>query len=154
MPNNTVSIQLMGQKQLIAKFKHLTTRVKIDLKDAVNDSALAIMTNAKKRLRDWPAVDTGRLRASIRVEFLNMGIAAEVGTNVEYGAFVEYGTGQRGSATLPSGVPLPHGYVHGSKNGMRARPYLWPAYFAEEKNFKRAIKMLLIKEGKKLRGER
>lgn len=151
---NTVSIQLMGQKQLIAKFKHLRNRVKAGLKDAVNDSALAIMTNAKKRLRDWPAVDTGRLRASIRVEFFNMGIAAEVGTNVEYGAFVEYGTGQRGSTTLPQNVPLPKGYVHGSTNGMRARPYLWPAYFAEEKNFKRAIRVLLVTESKRLRRER
>jgi len=147
--NSVIKIELFGDKKLIAKFKRLKLSVKAGIKDAVNDSALNIMTDAKKRLRDWPAIDTGRLRSSIRPEFFNMGMAAEIGTNVAYAAFVEFGTGRKGSSTLPGNIPLPQGYKHGGISGMRARPYLFPAYFAEEKDFQKAISKLVQRESRK-----
>ena len=39
-----------------------------------------------------PNTDTGRLVQSIRMEFLNGGATALVGTNLKYGAYLEFGT--------------------------------------------------------------
>ena len=72
------------------------------LKDAIKTCALAIESDAK---RNCP-VDTGRLRMSIVSNLSNVGnFEAEVGTNVEYATYVEYGTHKQSP-----------------------RPYLRPAY--------------------------
>lgn len=52
----------------------------------VEDVALRVDKEAKKNC----PVDTGNLRGSITVDI--NGVEAEVGTNVEYAPFVEYGT--------------------------------------------------------------
>ena len=52
----------------------------------VEDIGLRIDKEAKKNC----PVDTGNLRASITVDI--NGVEAEVGTDVEYAPFVEYGT--------------------------------------------------------------
>ena len=52
-----------------------------------------------------PNVDTGRLRSSITYEIReeSRGLVARIGTNVEYGRFLE--TGLRGGRTYPFLVP-------------------------------------------------
>lgn len=62
-----------------------------DLQEAVADCALKTERGAKKNC----PVDTGMLRASITSD---IGVLeAEVGTNVEYAAYVEYGTSKQGA---------------------------------------------------------
>ena len=56
------------------------------MEDIVEQTALRVDKEAKKNC----PVDTGNLRASISID-LN-GMEAEVGTNVEYAPFIEYGT--------------------------------------------------------------
>lgn len=51
-------------------------------------TALHVETEAKR----LAPVDTGRLRASVVSEFRRDGLGATVGTNVQYAAFVEFGT--------------------------------------------------------------
>ncbi len=80
-------------------------------------------------------VVTDRLRSSIthtppyRIERY---VVIDVGTNVEYAAFVEFGTGRRGSDSklFPSAQEAMSqmGYIHGGVPGMEARPFLFPAF--------------------------
>lgn len=61
-----------------------------ELNDAVRNTAFKIEASAKRAA----PVDTGRLRGSITTKFKssNTNPEAEVGTNVEYAPYVEYGT--------------------------------------------------------------
>ena len=89
---------------------------------ATTDACDAVATEAETIV----PVDTGELRASIGV-----GSVALVGSAVEgsvvataaHAAYVEFGTGQRGSASPGAG---PYPYTE-SWPGMPAQPYLRPA---------------------------
>ena len=74
-----------------------------------------------------PGYTGGRLRNSIATQIVltDEGTEIRTGTNVEYGPFVEYGTGRRGASV---GAPHPDDYVYGSKAGMLPRPFLRPAW--------------------------
>jgi HK97 gp10 family phage protein len=71
-----------------------TPQVRYDPKRTVNVSAPG----------DPPNTDTGRLVQSIQMNFLNDGLTGQVGTNLLYGKYLEFGTTK-----------------------MRARPWLAPA---------------------------
>lgn len=80
-------------------FRKYSVRAKTSLEKALVKAAMKVEADAKKLFRGRddvsapglpPRVDTGRLRASI-THRLGDGFA-EVGTNVEYGVHLEYGT--------------------------------------------------------------
>lgn len=85
-------------------------------KDLVKETAYKIEADAKR----LAPVDTGRLRASINTDFEKDGLAAEIGTNVEYAEFVEDGT---------------------SKSP--AQPYMKPAAFKNEEPFVEGMKKIV-----------
>jgi len=66
---------------------------------ALDDTADAISLDAQRMV----PVDTGRLRASINVK--RDYLVKVIGTNVEYAAFVEYGSPE---GTGPNGGPKPY----------------------------------------------
>lgn len=73
-------------------------------------------------------VDTGNLRNSITHQVQPSELACDIGTNSEYGAYVELGTGKY----YPGGRQTPWVYqdAYGNwhlTNGQRAQPYLKPA---------------------------
>lgn len=73
-------------------------------------------------------VDTGNLRNSITHQVDEGEPAAYIGTNSEYAAYVELGTGKY----YPGGRPTPWVYQDANgnwhmTNGQRAQPYLKPA---------------------------
>ncbi len=73
-------------------------------------------------------VDTGDLRNSITHQVQPTELACYIGTNSEYGAYVELGTGKY----YPGGRPTPWVYQDAQGNwhlthGQRAQPYLKPA---------------------------
>lgn len=73
-------------------------------------------------------VDTGNLRNSITHQVDESEPAAYIGSNSEYAAFVELGTGKY----YPGGRPTPWVYQDAQgnwhlTNGQRAQPYLKPA---------------------------
>lgn len=73
-------------------------------------------------------VDTGNLRNSITHQIQASELACYIGTNSEYGAYVELGTGKY----YPGGRQTPWVYQDAQGNwhlthGQRAQPYLKPA---------------------------
>ena len=73
-------------------------------------------------------VDTGRLRNSITFNVDESESSVSIGTNVEYGPYVELGTGKY----TDGGRPTPWAYQDESGNthwtaGNRAKPFLKPA---------------------------
>ena len=91
-------------------------RLRSGLRAQVARSALAVERGGKQRA----AVDTGRLRASIRPRFTSDGLGAEVFTDVRYGPHVEFGTAR-----------------------MAARPFLTPAAEAEQSSYQAGIRRVL-----------
>ena len=87
---------------LQAKFRQCREKIDSDTKKAVNSCALKVERDIKANMTpdgpsapgEAPAVDTGRLRASIthRVEMESGEVVGYVGTNVEYAPYLEFGT--------------------------------------------------------------
>jgi HK97 gp10 family phage protein len=96
-----------------------------DVDAVLEDAALELERRATQYAQFGGGFQTGRLKASIKHERLAIKTHAVV-ANTHYASFVEFGTGQRGSAS-PQPDGLPPDYVHGSVPGMAAQPYLRPA---------------------------
>ena len=122
----------------------------IDLHDH-SDEVLAALQEAAERALEkcglvaegyakrLAPVDTGNLRNSITHTVDTDEHAVYIGTNSEYGAYVELGTGKY----YPGGRPTPWKYQDANGNwhwtaGNKAQPYLKPAV-ADHANQYRAI---------------
>ena len=108
-----ITIKVEGFEKTVAKFNRFSSRQRKKLARIVTTSAFAIQAEAKKTV----AIDTGRLRNSIIVRNFKQGMTADIGTNVFYAPFIEFGTRRT-----------------------RPRPYLFSAFRKEEKNFLRKVK--------------
>lgn len=98
---------------------------------------LAAEGNAKVNITRQKAVDTGNLRGSISHKVVPSEKAVYIGTNVEYAAYVEYGTGEyaEGGGRRTAWVYRDdYGNFHAT-TGMKARPYLRPAMTKEAKTY-------------------
>jgi phage gpG-like protein len=139
---------------LESRIPEIIGAAEVKAETAVSATAMKIEAQAKKNLVSNGSVETGNLLASIESHV--EGPFAEVGTNVEYSVFVEYGTGQRGAESEFEGKPDDISYTLGGRSetrqvslanfegggsiserafnegwmGMSARPFLTPA--AEE----------------------
>lgn len=88
---------------LQAKFRQRAEKLDSDTKKAINTCCLKVERDIKTSMSpngpskpgEPPAVDTGRLRASIthRVETESGEVSGYVGTNVEYASDLEFGKG-------------------------------------------------------------
>ena len=83
-------------------------------------------------------VDTGQLRNSIEVTSIENG--ADVGTNVEYAAYVEYGTGKKGDPSVEHREDW---------EGQAPQPYLYPALEAHKAEIKDIVQNTLQEEIRK-----
>jgi HK97 gp10 family phage protein len=128
MAKRGTKADVSGGKELEAKFRQISREAKTEIEQALVKGALRVERQAKINAPVNKQVGLGgRLRASITHRLTDgpNGPMAEVGTNVTYGKFQEYGTGQRGKG---SGVPTPADYEYGSSKGIPAQPFLFPAY--------------------------
>lgn len=92
------------------------------------EKACLIVENTAKELCP---VDTGQLRGSISHTLTNGGKTGEIGTNVEYAPYVEFGTGLfsslgTGRTDVPWRYQSPDGKWH-STSGQKPQPYLMPS---------------------------
>lgn len=67
--------------------------------DELSNTAYSVEKTAKENIKRNRTVDTGRLLGSISTDIKQdgSGVTAEVGTNVEYANYIEYGTCKMGA---------------------------------------------------------
>ncbi len=116
----SIGVKIIGTSQARNRVKALSRDSKAKVAEGVNKAAAIVLGGAKA---DCP-VDTGLLRSSIHLtpaETRGSNISAEVGTNVEYAPYVEFGTGARGGYPYETKTKLSY-----SKNtaGQVAQPFL------------------------------
>ena len=114
--------------ELQAKFKARADKVPTLIYQAMAQGCLLVVNEAKDNLDRQGAVDTGRLKGSItfRVRVEGDKLIGEIGTNVEYGPYVELGT-RRKTKT-------------GTRQIMKPRPYLFPAFATQKPKVKATIR--------------
>lgn len=113
--------------------------------EALETCGLLAESYAQENLTASHAVDTGNLRNSIQHK---VGIDdMYVGTNVEYGVYVEMGTGiyTSGGRQTPWSYQDAKGKWHRTR-GMRARPFVKPAIAEHIDTYSRVIKDTLNTE--------
>lgn len=86
------------------------------------NTALSVEKSAKQNIKRNRTVDTGRLLGSVKTNIKQdyAGVEAEVGTNVEYANYIEYGTYKMG-----------------------AKPFLNPAFDEETANLEDRIRQVI-----------
>lgn len=123
------------------------------LKTGIQQGVKLVQGDAKE-LVPVAITDGGNLKGSIQgvIEERGGKIIGKVSTNVEYAAYVEMGTGQRG-ASSPS-PPKSDADVSYRQDwaGMDAQPYLYPALKQNKGTIQKQAKEHLEKEIRKLGG--
>ena len=142
---NLFEVRATGKVQYVRLTKEFPQEMVKTLTPPFKAAAEYMEKEAKKLV----PVDTGALRDSIKGRVIvgpnaaktkkgtggvKVPISIDLRADTPYAGFVEYGTGQRGrsSYTIKGGVfagfvQKPIDYRHGSKMGVRARPYIRPA---------------------------
>lgn len=89
---------------------------------------------------DLVPVDTANLRQSITHKVVEPEMAVYIGTNAEYGAYVELGTGEYypGGRKTPWVYQDDEGHWHYT-HGQRAQPYLKPAVADHKQTYRNII---------------
>jgi len=88
-----MSLKAIGLKEVIRKFRRYPRNIDIALGALIRKTAFEIEAEAKRQVTTGPnrALDTGRMRASIRVNELSA-TRAVIQPNVNYATFVHEGT--------------------------------------------------------------
>ena len=116
------------------------------LENAMEQCGLLAEAYAQMELTRQNAVDTGNLRNSITHKVVDNSneVAMYVGTDVEYGTYVEMGTGKyaKGGRQDPWAFQDAKGDWH-MTSGMKARPFVKPAIADHVDVYKKVIKETL-----------
>lgn len=142
--------RITGVEEAQRKIAILRTRAQQFTKDAVNEFAINVQAQAKRNITDAPAVDTGRLRASVKIESYSDGFAKRVGSDLKYARPVEQGSKPHFPPLEPikqwarrRGLPESAAYpiaLKISRRGTTAKPWLFPAYESERPKFEEIIR--------------
>lgn len=110
---------------VINKLDKVTENLSAGLYNALQESGEVVR---KEAALNCP-VQTGRLRGSIAVNV--EGNTAEIGTNLKYAPFVEYGTGSKGDKSVAHTTREKWTYYSGGQffttSGQAPKPFLTPA---------------------------
>lgn len=143
---------MSGVDKIIANLEHLGGDIGDAMEKVVLREAKRIQADAKR----LAPVETGRLRGSITAGVerdADGDIVGTVGTNADYAAYVEFGTGPVGEASpkvLPPGASPAYrkdGWTYKDvktgefrhTKGQPAQPFLYPAFKANEASVKENI---------------
>lgn len=145
-------MSVQGLDSLLKKLNNLSESANEAVKKGVIKATKKVQGDAKD-LAPVREINGGRLRNSIQgtVYEKDNEIIGIVSTNVEYAAYVEFGTGQRGEASdIDSKKEMDISYKE-DWAGMAAQPYMYPAMKQNEEYIKDALKgairMEIRKEG-------
>ena len=117
-----------GKRKMDVKFIDNSEEIKDNMKNVLLRALEKIGMTAEKYAKRLCPVDTGNLRNSITHRVDEGEPAAYIGSDTEYAAYVELGTGKY----YPGGRPTPWAYQDAKGNwhwtaGNKAQPYLKPA---------------------------
>lgn len=140
-----INFELSGIDKIVRKFTSLSQG---EADEAVYkglvDGGFIVQSNAKNRC----PVDEDQLRSSIVVTQKDNFV--DVGTDVEYAPYVEYGTGLRGDPSVAHVTEKEH-IKDGKKTGefypyqgMSPQPYLYPAMVESEDMVRGEVRKRLI----------
>jgi len=125
--------------KIISNLEHLSGNIADRVEKALIKGMKQIQGDAKLLV----PVKEGRLRNSTTASVTRdaeLDIIGEVGTNLEYAAYVEFGTGQRGESAdkdLPEGLSL--SYTQREWPGQAPQPFLYPAFKNNKKEIEQKI---------------
>lgn len=144
-------MSIQGLDSLLRKLDALGVSSKKVLKKGIGKAVKQVQGDAKD-LCPVREKDGGRLRSSIEtlVEEKNNGIVGKVFTPVEYAAYVEFGTGQRGKAADIEAKEKINLSYREDWAGMEPQPYLYPALKQNEEKIKRIVKDEIKQEIRKV----
>lgn len=137
-------------EELLSKIQNLGGSIEEGIYKGVGNYVSKIQADARRNC----TVDTGHLRNSIhiKVKYEKEEIVGTVGTNLDYALYVELGTGPIGAKSpkmLPPNIKPKYktqGWYYKAKDGVRytkgqvAKPFLYPAFKANENKAKDYIK--------------
>lgn len=116
--------------------------------DALHDQVMKALVECGMKAHSYSVklvpVDTGRLKNSIAFKVDPEELAMYIGSNCEYAAYVELGTGKYypGGRDTPWGYEDEKGNVHWTR-GNPAKPYLKPAVANHARQYRRIIEQEL-----------
>lgn len=146
-----MAIEIKGLDSLIRKLDRLGGNADRCMFRGIGKSMTVIEGDAKDLC---PVGETGELRDSIHsnTEMQNGDIKGTCGTNKEYAAYQEFGTGQRGAESpSPPKAPIGNGYRE-DWSGCAAQPYLYPALIQNKDTVKELCADELRQEIQRLGG--
>jgi len=148
-----VDVKVEGLEELKKELERMSEQKKVEIKSEVYASALDIQLQAKDNLLALGAWDTGNLAGTIKADRTDGDMSAEIGPEAPYGPHIEFGT----KPHFPPPDALEswarhHGFDSAwpickiiAKRGIKARPYLLPAFLAIEREFFNRIKEILAR---------
>ena len=139
-----ISVEVKGMDKAIADLRGYSKEVSRKVTQAINDTTEDVRGDAIRLapVNKQPGAIGGQLRRLI-VSEPAINFEATVESRAKYSAFVEFGTGRRGSESGIASPPRPMDYSYGSVAGMRAQPFLNPAAeMNRRKHSERMIKAL------------
>lgn len=130
-----ISCKMEGAQTVINNLKKYDDDTKAKIGKAVNKSLNAIRRNAKNKIHSR----TGNLKKGIRKNFDARVTSGTVRSRAPHAHLVEFGTKAKGVVKPRSAKAfrLPNGYMAKSfvHRGMKARPYLKPAYHEQKHKY-------------------
>ena len=134
------SIEIKGLSSLYKKLDRLK---EVEGISPMNKAVGIVTSQAKENANFTQGYQTGELRGSIHNKVLvgKDGLIGLIQTNNDHSIYVEFGTGSRGNGSYPyvseANVNLTY---REDWAGMKAQPYMYPAYKMHEKTIKTLFK--------------
>lgn len=142
-----IKVEVIGLKEGTRKLTNISENTANEVIRTVFKSS----QNIERRAKNLAPVDTGVLRARIETEIMNKGFTADIMSNADYSAFLEFGTKAH---FPPVGALVGWARRNGmsgkeyliartiARRGTKAQPFMGPAYEDEKDNFINDIKSI------------
>ena len=144
MARSALNIEITGVKEAFDKVKANFNKISDEIDMEMGDGILKIVTQAKTLV---PA-NFSRLRTSLYVNKLGK-FNYEFGSNVNYAAYVEFGTGKYAATYVPTLEPefqrFALTYKTSNPGNLISSPYLYPSIIIGQQNILKNINQILKK---------
>lgn len=141
-----IECKVTGYEELMSVLERMGRSADESVNRGLREGARRIQASAK----DLCPENTGALRNSIKVTKIDGGY--DIGTNVDYAVYQEYGTGLRGDSSVRHVTEKEHkkkGKGTGEfyqYQGIPPKPFLYPALKMHEKDIPGIVRNTIIKD--------